>query len=307
MAHHWRGTDRIARVAVVGTGVIGSGWATAFLAHGLSVSVFDPAPDAEQRLRAYVVRAGGDPAGLSFHADLAACLDGADFVQESTPERVEMKATLFAQLDGLLPPDVIVASSTSSLPITELAADCPTGERFVLGHPYNPVHLMPLVEVGGGERTDRAAIDTAQAFYVALGKQPVRLEREIFGHVANRMTSAMLREAISLVANGIATVEDVDKAIRFGPAMKWAIQGPFTTSHTSGGDAGLAGFLEHFAPGIMKRWSTMSDPDLASPELRKKLVSQMEKAAGGRSVADIAANQDKKLVALLDVLNKPAP
>lgn len=310
----WRGPDRICKVAVLGAGLIGSGWVAAYLASGRSVAVFDPAADTPDKVRAHVARAVDEmsqlghtatPGALSFHADLAEAVAGADFVQENAPERPEMKAALFAELDRLLPPDVIVASSTSSLPITQLAADCGVGARFVLGHPFNPVHLMPLVELGGGERTDPAAIDTAEALYVSMGKEPVRLQREIFGHIANRLTSAMFREAVSLVASGAATVEDVDKAIRYGPALKWAIQGQFTTFHTSGGDGGLAHFLEHFSPGIMKRWESMETPDLTDPELRTRLAEQIEQAHSGKSVALIAVHQDAMLLKLLQILGTP--
>lgn len=309
----WRGKERIGKIAVIGAGLIGSGWVAAFLASGRSVAVYDPAPDAEEKVRAHVRRCLKDlsqlgetpaPATLSFHTGLTEAVAGADFVQENAPERPDSKAALFADLDRLLPPDVIVASSTSSLPISELAAGCPVGARFVLGHPFNPVHLMPLVELGGGERTDPAAIDTAQALYASMGKEPVRLNREIFGHIANRLTSAMFREAVSLVASGAASVEDVDKAIRFGPALKWAIQGQFTTFHTSGGEGGLANFLEHFSPGIMKRWSTMETPDLMDTALRAKLAEQIAQAHSGETVAQIAAHQDAMLLRLLQVLNQ---
>ena len=307
----WRGADRIGHVAVVGAGLIGSGWVAAYAASGRSVAVYDPAPDAAEKVRAHVERCLKDlsqlgheaaPGALSFHTDLAEAVAGADFVQENAPERPEMKAALFAELDRLLPPDVIVASSTSSLPISELAASCPVGARFVLGHPFNPVHLMPLVELGGGERTDPAAIDTAQALYVSMRKEPVRLNQEIFGHIANRLTSAMFREAVSLVASGAASVEDVDKAIRYGPALKWAIQGQFTTFPTSGGEGGLANFLEQFSPGIMKRWSTMKTPDLMDPALRAKLAEQIAQANSGRTVAEIAAHQEAALLKLLQIL-----
>jgi carnitine 3-dehydrogenase len=307
----WRGPDEIGKVAVVGAGLIGAGWVAAFLGTGRSVAVHDPSPDAPERVQAHVAGAldamaglghGSTPGSLSFHTDLGEAIAGADFVQENAPERPAMKAALFAELDRRLPPDVIVASSTSSLPITELAADCATGARFVLGHPFNPVHLMPLVELGGGERTDPTAIDVAQALYVAMGKEPVRLQREIFGHIANRLTSAMFREAVSLVANGTATVEDVDKAIRHGPALKWAIQGQFTTFHTSGGDGGLANFLQHFAPGIIKRWESMETPDLANPVLQTELARQVEAAHGGSTVAEISRHQDAMLLMLLHQL-----
>ena len=311
----WRGIEQVRRVAVIGSGLIGSGWVVAFVASGRSVAVCDPAPDAPDKVRAHIARAwpelagrglapDADPDAVSFHTDLAEAVAGADFVQENTPERAATKAALFAQLDRLLPGDVIVASSTSSLPITQLAADCASGARFVLGHPFNPVHLMPLVETGGGARTDPAAIDAAQALYVAMGKQPVRLQREIFGHIANRLTSAMFREAVSLVANGSATVEDVDKAIRYGPALKWAIQGQFTTFQTSGGDGGLTAFLRHFAPGIIARWQTMADPDLADPQLQAMLAAQADQAHGGAPVADIARRQDAMLLKILAALDE---
>lgn len=309
---HWREPRDVHCVAVIGAGLIGAGWVAAFLASGRTVRVHDPMPDVAARVLAHLAEIGHGGAlgrfsdgasteAVSFHADLAETLAGTDFVQESTPERPAEKAALFAQIDALSPPDVIVASSTSSLPITELAADCRHPERFVLGHPFNPVHLMPLVETGGGERTDPAAIDAAQALYVAMGKHPVRLRREIFGHIANRLTSAMFREAVSLVASGTATVADVDAAIRYGPALKWAIQGQFTTFHTSGGDGGLEHFLRHFAPGIIRRWQTMADPDLADPALQAELVAQMRKAHP-EAVGDIARAQDAKLGALLKLL-----
>ncbi len=310
----WRGPDRIRTVAVVGSGLIGSGWVAAFLAHGLTVEVFDPAPDAAEKLQRHVAQTwpaltarglgpGARPTALRVHAELATALAGADFVQENTPERAEIKRGLFAELDRLTAPDVIVASSTSSLPITELAAGLAGAARFVLGHPFNPVHLMPLVELGGGELTDTAAIDTAQALYAAMGKHPVRLRREIFGHIANRLTSAMFREAVALVASGTATVKDVDDAIRYGPALKWAIQGEFTTFHTSGGEGGLATFLKHFGPGIIRRWESMADPDLANPELQAQLDAQVRAAHPGESVAEIAQAQDAKLFELLKLLD----
>lgn len=309
----FRGRDEIGQVAVIGSGLIGAGWIAAFLAHGLRVSVYDPAPGAADRVLAHIeaswpgLQARGmppraDKTAVGFHPTLAAALMGADFVQENTPERPDIKIQLFEQLDALLPEDVVIASSTSSLAITELQRSCRHPRRCVLGHPFNPVHLMPLVEVGGGAATDRAAVDAAIGLYTAMGKKPIRLEREIFGHIANRLTSAMFREAVSLVADGVATVQDVDDAIRFGPALKWAIQGEFTTFHTSGGEGGLTAFLRHFAPGIVQRWSSMSDPDLASPELQARLVAQMEAAAGGKPVAEIAQRQDDLLLELLRLL-----
>jgi 3-hydroxyacyl-CoA dehydrogenase len=312
----YRGPEAIRRVAVVGSGLIGSGWVAAYLARGYEVAVCDPAPQAADKVRAHVAAAwpamaalgltkGGDAAALSVHSELAPAIAGADYIQENTPERPELKAALFAELGRLAPPDVIIASSTSNMPVSALQASCDHPERYVLGHPFNPVHLMPLVEVGGGERTDPAAVETATALYVSMGKQPVQVRREIVGHIANRLTAAMFREAVSLVAQGYATVDDVDRAIRFGPALKWAIQGQFTTFHTGGGEGGFAHFLRHFAPGIMGRWATMTTPDLSDPALQEMLTEQVEEANGHRPVAQIAAHQDEMLQALLQAL-RPA-
>ena len=311
----FRDHHAIRTVAAIGAGVIGAGWVAAFLGSGRSVRLFDPAEGAAERTCAHVAgaweqmvelglaRAGDDWASrLSVHADLVDALSGVDFVQESTPERPELKRALFEDLDRIVPPDILVASSTSSLPITDMQAGLPSASRFVLGHPFNPVHLIPLVEVGGGDASAAEAVDIALALYGSLGKQPIRMHREIFGHIGNRLTSAIFREAVRLVAEGYASVEDIDKAIRFGPALKWAIQGQFTTFHTSGGAGGLAEFLPKFAPGIIRRWSTMADPPLADEALQALLVEQMEQATQGRSVAEIAAYQDNKLMGMLKLL-----
>lgn len=312
----YRDMSAIRAVAAVGGGVIGNGWIAAFLGSGRAVRLYDPMPGAAERTRAHVAGAweqmvelglAGEAddwgARLSFPDSLAGALDGADFVQESTPERAVMKQALFTQMDALAPADVLIASSTSSLPITELQEGLADAHRFVLGHPFNPVHLMPLVEVGGGEATAPEAVDAAFAFYAALGKQPIRLNREIFGHIGNRLTAAMFREAVRLVAEGYASVGDVDKATKHSFALKWAIQGQFTSFHTSGGAGGLAEFLPKFAPGIIKRWETMTDPPLADPSLQAMLVAQMNDAAAGRSVAEISAEQDETLMRMLKLFS----
>lgn len=312
----YRNHQVIRTVAAIGAGVIGAGWVAAFLGSGRSVRLFDPAEGAGERTRAHVAgawdqmvelglaQAGDDWTGrLTMHGVLVEALEGADFVQESTPERPELKRALFEDLDRFVPADILVASSTSSLPITDLQAGLASASRFVLGHPFNPVHLIPLVEVGGGDASAPEVVDIAVALYASMGKQPIRLQREIFGHIGNRLTSAMFREAVRLVAEGYASVEDIDKAIRFGPALKWAIQGQFTTFHTSGGAGGLAEFLPKFTPGIVKRWSTMADPPLANEALQAMLVQQMDQATHGRSVTEIAAYQDAKLMGMLKLLS----
>lgn len=314
----YRDTQAIHSVAAIGGGVIGNGWVAAFLGSGRAVRLHDPMPGADDRTRAHVAGAWAQmvelglarphddwAARLTCHDSLAGAVEGADFVQESTPERLDLKQALFADLDRLVPPDILVGSSTSSLPVTQMQADLATADRFVLGHPFNPVHLMPLVEVGGGERTAPQAVDTAFTFYTAIGKQPIRLQREIFGHIGNRLTAAMFREAVRLVAEGYATVGDIDRAMQHSFALKWAIQGQFTTFHTSGGEGGLAGFLPKYAEGIAQRWATMTDPPLTDPALQALLVRQMEEATDGRSVAQIAARQDEKLMEMLKLLSGP--
>ena len=311
----YRDADSIRTVAAIGGGVIGNGWVAAFLGSGRAVRLYDPMPGVGERTVAHVTgawdqmvelglaEAGDDwSARFSVHDSVTDALAVADFVQESTPERTDLKQALFADLDRLAPADVLIASSTSSLPITVLQAGLATPDRFVLGHPFNPVHLIPLVEVGGGEGTAEQAVDDAFALYAAMGKQPIRLKREIFGHIGNRLTAAMFREAVRLVAEGYASVGDIDKAMKHSFALKWAIQGQFTTFHTSGGAGGLAEFLSKFGPGIVTRWETMGDPPLADPALQAMLVEQMEQAAAGRSVAEIAARQDERLMQMLKLL-----
>ncbi len=318
MTATYRGADDIKKVAIVGAGLIGAGWTAAFLARGCAVAVADPSPDAEKKVRAHVdaawpalralgLAASNEPGPLTFHAAVADALPEADFIQESASERSDLKAFLYEELGRLAPADVIIASSTSGMPVTMLQANCRHPERCVLGHPFNPAHLMPLVEVGGGEKTDPAAVEMADALYRSMGKHPIRVRKEIVGHIANRLTSAMFREAVSLVAGGYASVRDVDDAIRYGPALKWAIQGQFTTFHTSGGDGGLGGFLKHFSPGIMQRWETMTTPDLADPGLQKKLAAQVDEAHDGAPVTEIARHQDEMLLALMKALTAAKP
>jgi len=305
----FRGPDRINTVAVIGTGLIGGGWAALFLARGLSVRVADPAQDAEARLRTHIaaawpqlqalgLAAPARPDAMTFHATPEEAAAGADFIQESAPEREAVKQDLYRRLDVAAPANVLIASSTSSFPITSLQAYCMHPARCVLGHPFNPVHLIPLVEVGGGAATDPVAIATALAFYRDIGKHPVSLRGEVFGHVANRLASAMFREAVYLVNEGVTNVAGIDDALRFGPALKWAVQGQFMTYHTSGGEGGMAAFLEKFGPGQEARWRLLGNPTL-TPEVKATIVAQTEACVAGRSPEQIVAEQDAGLLKLL--------
>jgi carnitine 3-dehydrogenase len=300
----------VRHVAVIGTGTIGASWTAFFLSRGLRVSASDPAPRAEAQLRQFVDAAwpvlralGAGTAAppyeaLVFHADPEAAVAEADFVQENAPEREPVKQTLLARIDAVLPSEVIIASSSSGLLISRLQAACRHPERCVIGHPFNPPHLIPLVEVVGGERTAPAAIDGALAFYKAIGKRPIHIRREVAGHVANRLQAALWREAVHLVAAGVASVADVDTAISEGPGLRWALMGPHLTFHLAGGTGGMAHFLEQLGPALESWWDDLGDPRLTA-EVRQALTAGVAAEAEGRDIATLAAARDRFLVELL--------
>jgi carnitine 3-dehydrogenase len=303
----------VERVAVVGAGTIGASWATLFLAHGLEVTVYDPAPDIERRVRDFVARAwptmarlglaeGADPDRLRFHADPAAAAQGAPFIQEGGPENLAAKQALFARLEQGFEPDAIVASSTSGLLPSDLQEGRIGPERYLVAHPFNPPHLMPLVELVGGRDTDPLVIERATAFYRSVGKRPIAIRREMRGHVANRMQVALYREAIHLALEGVASIEDIDAAIAYGPGLRWAIMGPHMLHHLAGGEGGLRHLLEHIGPGIESWWRDLGRPDL-TPEVIDRLVLMFE-ASTTRSVQDLSAERDALLLALLETLAK---
>ena len=300
----------VQRVALVGAGVIGNAWAAHLLAHGLEVAVTDPAPDAEERLLRDVERAlpvlaqlGLDTDGwqdrLSFSNDMGKAVEGAGFVQENAPERDDVKAAIFAELDVLVPPDVVVASSSSSMLPSRLAAMCARyPERVVVGHPFNPVYLVPLVEVVGSPDTPAGVVDAAMEFYSGVGKRPVHVRQEVPGHLANRLQAALWREAYSLVERGVATVADLDAAISNGPGLRWALLGPVANQHLSGGDGGLAHVLAHLGPPTQALMDDLGAPQL-TPQLAETLVAGVHDELGDMDVATLAAERDALLVGLL--------
>jgi 3-hydroxyacyl-CoA dehydrogenase len=305
----------IRRVAVIGAGTIGASWAAWFLARGLAVAASDPAPDAEAFLRRFVAEAwptlvalgavvtDATQDALNFHREPEDAVAGADFVQENAPEREEIKRPLLGRIDAVLPPSVVIASSSSGLLISRLQADCRHPERCLIGHPFNPPHLIPLVEVVGGAQTGPAAIERALAFYRAIGKRPIHIRREVAGHVANRLQAALWREAVSLVASGVASVADVDTAISEGPGLRWALMGPHLTFHLAGGVGGMAHFLDQFAGPMESWWRDLGEPHLAD-EVRKALTDGISEEANGRDIDTLAAARDKFLVDLLALKRK---
>lgn len=299
----------IHRVAVIATGVIGASWAAHFLAHGLDVSATDPSPGAEQRLRDSVARhwptlqrlglkPGASQDRLSFSADLADAVAGVDFVQENGPERMDFKADLFRQLDALLPPHVILASSSSGLSTTSIQSACVHPERVVLGHPFNPPHLIPLVEVIGGERTSADTIERTMTFYASIGKKPIHGRKEIKGHIANRLQAALWREAFHLVEQGVATVEDIDIAISHGPGLRWGVLGPFLNLHLSGGAGGIAHLLDHLGGPIEDWWHDLGQP-VMSPALKATVVQGVTEALHGERSEALEAARDDLLIDLI--------
>lgn len=305
------GPDQVRRVAIVGAGVIGGGWALHYLRMGLDVAVYDPAPRAEAdllRLRdaAWPVlerlglRHGASPDRLTFHTDLAGAIADADFVQENGPEDAKVKQAILADIDRAAPPEVIIASSTSGFAMTMLQAGCANPQRCVVGHPFNPPYLIPLVEVVGGKLTDPAAVDWLTEFYIGAGKRALRLTRELPGFIGNRLQEALWREALHMVAAGEATVEEIDASIAHGPGLRWALMGPILTFHLAGGVGGMAHMLDHFGAALLEPWTRLEAPPLTE-ELRERLVQGCLRQARGRSVAELQAMRDELLAGLLSL------
>lgn len=302
---------KIQRVACIGGGTIGSSWAAYFLARGLDVTLYDPAPNGEDVARQVIdgawialERLGLAPGAtrdgrFRFTADLADALDGADFIQESAPERYEIKFDLLRRVSADLPADVIIASSSSGLLISRLQEVCTHPERCVIGHPFNPPHIVPLVEVVGGKQTARWAIDRAMDFYRTIGKHPIEIRKEVPGHLANRLQAALWREAVHLVADGVATVADVDAAISEGPGLRWALMGPHLTFHLAGGAGGMTHYMDHLAPAISGWWPDLGNPVL-TPELQQQIIDGVADEAHGRSVEELARRRDEFLVRVLE-------
>jgi 3-hydroxyacyl-CoA dehydrogenase len=296
-------------VALIGTGVIGASWASVFLARGMTVSAWDPAPGADVRLREAVaghwpvmerigLSEGAAPARLHVAPSMEAALAGAAFVQENGPERLDAKRALFAEMDALCPQEVVIATSSSTLTASEIQAGCRYPGRIVVGHPFNPPHLIPLVEVVGGAATDPAAVETAMAFYRRAGKHPIRLRREKRGHVANRLQAALWQEAFSLLLEGVADAADLDAAIAHGPGLRWALLGPFLNLHLSGGAGGMAHMLAHLGPPTESMWR-----DLGRVTLDAATVQDVSQAVAAEvaslPMAAVVQRRDEVLLGLL--------
>ncbi len=301
--------EDVRTVTCVGAGVIGGGWVAYFLARGYRVVAWDPAEDAETRLRHLVDQAwpaltelgladGASTDNLVVEHDLATACAQADFVQESAPEDLELKRKLLADIDAVTREHVVISSSTSGYGMSEMQVRCAHPQRTVVGHPFNPPYLIPLVEVVGGTRTAPDVVKWTAAFFRHAGKSVIEMEREVPGFVANRLQEALWREALHMVEAGEATVEEIDLSITEGPGLRWALQGPMLTFHLAGGQGGMAHMLDHFGPSLLSPWTRLEAPAL-TPQLRDAVVAGCEREAAGRSIDDLVAERDRGVIAIL--------
>jgi 3-hydroxyacyl-CoA dehydrogenase len=299
----------VRRIAIVGTGVIGASWAAYYLSRGFDVVATDPGPQSEANLRKYVddawplltqvgLSSGASRDRLTFTLDMSRALAEADWVQENAPERPDFKIKLFAQMDEATPPNSIIASSSSGITMDVIQSGCKRPQRCVIGHPFNPPHVVPLVEVVGGAKTSETTIERAMAFYAAVGKKPVRLHKALPGHVANRFQAALYKEVLYLVQQGVLSVADADVAVCYGPGIRWGVMGPSLQWHVGGGEGGIQHFMEHLMGPLEGMMKALGTPDI-TPQLKQTVVDAVLNEAGGRSVEQLAREENSILIGLL--------
>lgn len=301
---------QIRNVAIVGTGLIGASWAAQYLASGFDVVATDPAPNAEANLRKWVdealglLGASGLASGatrdrLRFTADLKEAVSNADFAQENVPERLMLKTKVFAQMDEAAPPETILASSASGITMDLIQSGCKHHpERCVIGHPFNPPHVIPLVEVVGGAKTSEAVIERTMAFYAAIGKKPIRLHKAVPGHVGNRLQAALYREVLYLIQQGVLSVEDADIAVSYGLGLRWGVMGPSLQWHLAGGPGGMPHFVKQFMDGFVGLMKKLEMPDV-TPALLQTVIDGVLKEANGQTVEQLAQAENKLVLELL--------
>jgi 3-hydroxyacyl-CoA dehydrogenase/DNA-binding beta-propeller fold protein YncE len=299
----------VRRIAIVGTGVIGASWAAQYLARGFDVIATDPAPNAEANLRKYVDEAwpaltdiglspGASRDRLSFTTNMKEALSQADFVQENGPERPDFKMKLFADMDDATPPDSIIASSSSGITPSVIQSKCKRPERILIGHPFNPPHIIPLVEVVGGTKTSPEAIQQAMAFYASIGKKPIYLRKELPGHVANRLQAALYREMVYLIGQDVLSVEEADVAVSYGPGLRWGVMGQSLQWHLGGGPGGIKHFMEHLMDPLVGMMKSLGNPEVTA-EVKQTIIEGVLREAGDRSVDQLAQEENRVLVGLL--------
>ena len=307
--------NNVKNVAVIGAGVIGGGWAAHFLRFGMKVTVWDPDPEAEAKLRERLktavwpklerlgLKEGASLDNLSFAPTLAEAVANAEFIQENTPERLPIKIETFKQIDSACPKESIIASSTSGYLMTEMAVEVQHPERCVVAHPFNPPYLMPLVEVVAGKDTSEEAHDWSVEFYKSIGKQPLKLKKEVPGFVADRIMEAVWREILHMIDNDMASVYEIDAAVRYGPGIRWALMGPLTVLHLGGGEGGMAHLIHQFGPSLKAPWTFLEAPELTD-ELANKVIDGCEEVTNGRSIRDLEEERDNLLIRMIELLDQ---
>ena len=303
----YQDVNAVKSIGIVGTGTIGASWAAYFLAQGFKVKAWDPANTWKVKLENFIESAWTDleklgvleiatPSNLTLCDELGSVTEGVDFIQENAPEQLGVKQKLFRELDKTAPTSVIISSSTSGLIMSEMQENIENAERFVVGHPFNPPHLIPLVEVVGGELTAAEVVEWTIDFYNLIGKHAIKINKEVPGHLANRLQAALWREAVLAVQNGLASVEDVNAAVAQGPGLRWALMGPHMIMNLAGGKGGMEQMLSHFAPGIQSWWQTMMETPNMDQKLQKALIDGVNKEAGNKTIDDLEKERDTRLI-----------
>ena len=307
---------QVRRIAIVGTGVIGASWTAQYLARGFDVIATNPNPNAESNLRKYIDAAwkelstiglspGATRDRLTFTSNMNEALSNADLVQENAPERPDFKIKLFAEMDNITPPDSIIASSSSGITMSVIQSGCKHPERCVIGHPFNPPHIIPLVEVVGGNKTSPEAIQQAMAFYGSIGKKPIHLRKELPGHAANRLQAALYREVVYLIEQGMLSVEDADAAVSWGPGLRWGVMGPNLLWHIGGGEGGIHHFMEHLMDPLAVMMKNLGNPDVTA-KLKQTIIDGVMEEAENRPVEQLAQEENGILLQLINLRTKAA-
>jgi 3-hydroxyacyl-CoA dehydrogenase len=300
---------QVRRIAIIGTGVIGASWAAQYLARGFDVIATNPDPKAESQLRKDIDAAwkeltiiglspGATRDRLTFTSNMKEALSKADFVQENAPERPDFKIKLFTEIDDATPTDSIIASSSSGITMSFIQSSCIHPERCVIGHPFNPPHMIPLVEVVGGKQTSPDAIQQAMTFYASIGKKPIHLHKELPGHAANRIQAALYKEVVYLIEQGMLSVEDADAAVSWGPGLRWGVMGPSLLWHLGGGEGGIRHFMEHLMDPMAAMMKNLGNPEVTA-ELKQTIIQGVLREAGNRSVEQLAQEESDVLLGLL--------
>jgi 3-hydroxyacyl-CoA dehydrogenase len=307
---------QVRRIAIVGTGVIGASWTAQYLARGFDVIATNPNPNAESNLRKYIEAAwkelstiglspGATRDRLTFTSNMNEALSNADLVQENAPERPDFKIKLFAEMDNITPPDSLIASSSSGITMSVIQSDCKHPERCVIGHPFNPPHIIPLVEVVGGNKTSPEAIQHAIAFYASIGKKPIHLRKELPGHAANRLQAALYREVVYLIEQGMLSVEDADAAVSWGPGLRWGVMGPNLLWHIGGGEGGIQHFMEHLMDPLAVMMKNLGNPQVTN-ELKQTIIKGVMQEAANRPVEQLAQEENEILLQLINLRTRAA-